>query len=70
MWQNFNLQFLLFYCFFVKFFPAPFRFFDLMFYYLFLFFRFGFLSLFVFPFLFHSYFVPVFFCCHFISSLP
>jgi hypothetical protein len=54
---------------FIKFyFPYPFRFFDLAFYYLFSFFLFDFLSPFVFPLLFHSCFVPVFFA-HVVSSL-
>jgi hypothetical protein len=38
MCQNLDLRFLIFYCLFVKFFFAPFRFFDLAFYYLFSFF--------------------------------
>jgi hypothetical protein len=68
MCLNLDLWFLLFYCLFVKFFPAPFRFFDLAFYYLFSFFI-WFLSSFVFtPLLFRSCFVPVF-LAHVVSSL-
>jgi hypothetical protein len=70
MCQNFDLQFLFFYCLFVKFFPAPFRFFDLTFYYLFSFFDLIFYRP-LYPPSFSLLFCPCFFClCGFISSLP
>jgi hypothetical protein len=53
---------------FVKFFPHPFSLFLLSVLLSFLLFRFGFLSSFVFPLLFHSCFVPVF-LAHVVSSL-
>jgi hypothetical protein len=52
-----------------SFFPAPFRFFDLAFYCLFSFSDLAFLIPFVFPLLFRSCFVPVFFFAHVVSSL-
>jgi hypothetical protein len=62
MCQNLDLQFILFYCLFVRvfflsfsFLFAPFHFFGLVFYYLFPFFQSGFLSPFIFPF----FFTPV-----------
>jgi hypothetical protein len=67
MCQNLDLRFLLFYCLFVKFFSAPFHFFDLAFNYFCSFFQFGFYRPLFFPsflLLFYPYFLA-----HVVSSL-
>jgi hypothetical protein len=61
MCQNLDLQFLLFYCLFVKVFSAPFHFFDLAIYCLFFFFLFDLYRPLFFSLLFHFCFVHVFF---------
>jgi hypothetical protein len=67
MCHNLDLQFIIFYYHFIKFFPAPFLFFYLVFY-CFSLFRFDFLSPFVSPLLFHSCFVLIF-LAHAVSTL-
>jgi hypothetical protein len=68
MCQNLDIRFLPFYCLFVKFFPAPFRFLDLAFYCIFSFFDSVFYRPLFSSLLFHSCFIPIF-LAHVVLSL-